>query len=320
MSCQSNDGNKVVINLAKHVANNANPETEPPSLSLIQHFFHTLTREGRSLGILPPKKKEVISWIQEQEGKILDSVPQSYAQQKNALENLASTKSEVTKRNFLPDGPTFHAWKHVASLAHYRVSQKDNPDAKVIAIDLDGCLYDYNYMMKEWLIHRGWDKNKLPDPKVYSLQEAWGIDRPTLYAEMVLAANAGQLWNDGPFLADGLAGARTIGLAGHVLSVVSARAVPGVEEIAARGTTTWLRENGLHVDKMHIVSPADPAAKLGTHFDLLIDDHPGNIEIALKHGRKAILLDREWNQDSSLPRASYDDIVTNLDFYIKGEY
>lgn len=315
MSCNSNQGSRVVIGLAKHIANSVNPDEESTSIGVIQHLFHTLTREGRAIGVPNPQKREVIAWFKGQEEKILEYTPATYGQQQTALKNLASVKNDLAE-NRLPDGPTFHAWQYTTPLAHYRAGQADNPNAKVIAIDLDGCIYDFNSAIREWLVGKGWDRDRLPEPPVYSLHQAWGIDHNSLVKEMVEASKAGKLFNEGPVLQDGLDGARELGRAGHVLSVISARSLPGAEEIISRGTTQWLRRNGLHVDKLFLVSPSIPEAKLAVHFDLLIDDHPGNIQIALDNGRKAILLDRLWNQDSNLPRASYDYIVTHLDEFL----
>ena len=315
MSCHSSQGNRVVLLVAKHIADTANTDADRTAPGVIQHFFHTLLREGKALGIPAPTQGEVLDWIQDEEEEIFEHIPRADNQQETALKNLSSVKEEVLNGT-LPSGATFHAWKYTAPLAHYRASQVDNPNAKVIAIDLDGCIYDFNSAIREWLVSKGWDRDRLSEPPVYSLHQAWGIDHNSLVTEMIEASKAGKLFNEGLYLPDGLAGARALGLAGHVLSVISARSLPGAEEIINRGTNQWLRENGLHVDKLLLVSPTIPEAKLGVHFDLLIDDHPGNVEIALKHGRKAILLDRLWNQESNLPRASYDYIVNNLEEFL----
>ena len=314
MSCHSYSGNLVTLEVAKHMADTANADTDRTSPGVIQHFFHTLLREGKALGVESPKVEEVLEWIEEQEEKIFEHIVNSTSQ-KTSLNHLNDTKKDVLEGN-LPSGPTFHAWKYTSPLAHYRASQIDNPNAKVIAIDLDGCIYDFNSAIREWLVSKGWDRNLLPEPPVYSLKQAWGIDPNTLLEEMIEASLAGKLFNEGLYLSDGLEGARALGLAGHVLSVISARSLPGVEAVINRGTSQWLRKNGLHVDKLLLVSPAIPDAKLGIHFDLLIDDHPGNVQIALDRGRKAILLDRFWNQESDLPRASYDYIVNNLEEFL----
>jgi hypothetical protein len=269
------------------------------------------------LGIPTPTEEDVVSWADQQESKILAIVPESYAQQRKTLKHLESTLHDVLNKGTLPDGPTFHAWQYTAPLAHYRASQVDNPEAKVIALDLDGCLYDFNSAMREWFVSQGLDRERFPEPNVYSLKEAWDVDHEMLVREMILAVRAGQMWNTGYQMDDGLSGARSIGLAGHVLSVVSARRLNGVEELANRTTTQWLRGNNIHVDKLMLVSPSDPAAKLSIHFDLLIDDHPGNVEVAISAGRKAILLDRAWNRTgNTLPRATYPEIVDNLDYFL----
>ena len=315
MSCHSNAGNKVSLDIARYMVNKGDLVENTIAPGLVQYLFHTLLREGKALGLTSPSSREVLLWLKEQEEKIFDYIPSVNSKQEETLKSLEKAKREVLS-NILPTGVTFYAWKHIASLTHYRANQMDNPESKVIAIDLDGCIYDFNSAMREWLVGKGWSRDVLPEPPVYSLQESWGIDHKTLAEEMAEALKAGKLFNEGLFLADGLSGARTLGLAGHVLSVISARNLPGVEEEANKGTVQWLRENGLHVDRLLLVSPSIPEAKLGVHFDLLIDDHPSNIKIALEHGRKAILLDRFWNRDSDLPRASYDYIVNNLEEFL----
>jgi hypothetical protein len=79
----------------------------------------------------------------------------------------------------------------------------------------------------------------------------------------------------------------------------------------------WLRENGIHPDRVHLADPTDPQDKLSQHFDLLVDDHPGNVEAALAAGRSAVLLNRPWNLSyTHLPRAIYPEIARDPHKYL----
>lgn len=315
MSCHSNVGNRVVLSVAKHLADSVSPESAKIKPGQIQRSFHALLREGRGFEIPAPSQEDVLAWGAKQEEKIIETVPAAYAQKKITLKNLETTINNICQYDQLPDGPTFHAWKYTAQLAHYRARQVHNPSVKTIAIDLDGCLYDYNSTMREWMVSQGWDRNQFPDPQVYAFLPSWGLDRPTWNAEMIKAVKAGFLFRTGNALGDGIAGANSIGLSGHKLLVNSSRIFGDIGHLATRFTAQWLRENDINADQLNIVG-GDPKDKLKVEFDLIIDDAPINIQTAIDAGRKAVLLDRPWNRESSLPRASYPEIVANLDFYL----
>lgn len=315
MSCHSNTGNRVVLSVAKHLADSASPEDAKVTPGQIQRSFHALMREGRHFEVPAPSQEDVLDWGDEQEEQIIKTVPDAYAQKETTLKNLETTINNVRQYEKMPDGPTFHAWKHTASLAHYRARQAHNPSPKVIAIDLDGCLYDFNSAMREWLVSQGWDRSKLTDPQVYAYLPVWGVDSQTWASEKVKAVKSGNLWRTGEALQDGLAGTTAIGLSGHKLLVNSARVFEDVGHLATRFTAQWLRDNDIHADQLNIVG-MDPSEKLKVEFDLIIDDAPSNVQAALDAGRKAILLDRPWNRESDLPRATYPEIVANLDKYL----
>jgi hypothetical protein len=304
--------------VAKHLAGSASSESSKVEPGQIQRSFHSLMREGRHYEIPAPSQDEVLHWGVEQEEQIIKTVPHAYAQKQTTLKNLDATMSEVRQYDKIPDGPTFHAWKYTAQLAHYRASQAHNPSPKVIAIDLDGCLYDFNSAMREWLVGQGWDRSKLTDPQVYAYLPVWGVDPQTWAIEKIKAIKSGNLWRSGETLEDGIAGTTAIGLAGHKLLINSARILEDTGALAARFTAQWLRENNINADQISIVG-MDPKEKLKVEFDLIIDDAPSNVQTALDAGRKAVLLDRPWNRESTLPRATYPEIVANLDKYLHAE-
>ena len=216
------------------------------------------------------------------------------------------------------DGSIFHAWKHTTDLFVYSSGRQVIPDPKRIAGDIDGCYYDFNGIMAEWLVARGWDPKKLVSPTTYSLAQAWGLPRPELKDEMQRALAAGVMFRRGSAYPEATESIRHLGLSGHRIVMNSARLMPGMELEARRATMQWLRENGIHPDETHLVHMDGGDHKLAVPFDLLIDDAPDNVRAALAAGRSAVLLDRPWNVDAvDLPRASYIEIRNDLSRFIK---
>lgn len=310
MSCHSLPGNRAVIGLARHVCV-TNVGQPPLPESVVQSHFHTLTAEGRRLYLPIPDTHEVHRWFDEQEFAASIDIPAGRARE-TALRNLARARADYRIHPEQVTGPVFHAWSHTVSLAEYTAMRRTHPKPLRIAIDLDGCLYDFNEVMREWLASRGWNPNGMPAPDTYYLHHAWEIDQDAFNHEMRLSTAAGVIFRDGSPLRDGVEGARSLGLAGHQLVVNSARRLEGLETRAEAATLQWVRQHGIHPDGIHLADPADPADKLAADWDLLIDDHPGNVRAALGAGRAAVLLDRGWNRDQAdLPRASYPEIAAN---------
>lgn len=208
------------------------------------------------------------------------------------------------------DPAMFYGWSHLWDYTLYTLSRTEAENPLVIAVDLDGCLYDFNNTMREWLVARGWDREQLIEPTQYYTQRAWGIADQVFQTEMVAALKEGIMFREGLAFPEALRSIRRLGEGGHILMGNSARNFHGEGDRSRAATLLWLRENGVHLDGLHLADPVDPKDKLSQPFDLLIDDHPGNIEAALESGRNAVLLNRPWNLSyTHLPRATYPEIA-----------
>jgi len=313
MSCHSNPGNRAVLSIARHTAATQAGHEIPIPEREAQQSFHTLLREGRSLKIETPQREEVERWFDEAEYQAASVIPRGRSRSA-ALSNLEHAWDTYHNAPENLGGETFHAWKHTPSLLSYTKERKEHPDPKRIAVDLDGCLYDFNTALREWLVARGWERESLPDPKTYSLSHSWDMHRDTLHSEMATSLAAGVLFRYGDPHTDAVPYVREIGLHGHRLVVNTARNFPGLELEARRATIQWLRDHHIHADEVAVVGTQGGVEKTKIHFDLLIDDAPDNVHAALQAGRKAILLDREWNRDTSgVTRMNYSQIWRNID-------
>lgn len=298
---------KAVHQIARHAAGNSCLGGEPVLVSIAKRATDTLRKEGTSLRLNQPSRAEVRNWIDAQEFAAAIEIPRG-VERDVTLNALAALRRALQETRV--DGATFHSWQHAQDLTKY-LARRETPEKKlVIAIDLDGCLYDFVGTMREWLVTRGWDREQMPDPTDYYLHHAWGITNEFLQAEMKASLQAGVMFRSGTPMRDGTHGVRVLGQQGHHLLINSARRLTGAGPLARRSTMLWLREQGVHPDDIHLADPVRSEDKLKPHFDLLIDDHPGNVTAALNAGRAAVLLDRPWNTVyTDVPRATYAEII-----------
>lgn len=312
MSCHSHPGNRATLTIARFVAGAATGT--PASAQEAQRTFHSLLAEGRSLKVETPDSSEVERWFDESEYQAASVIPKGRSRSAT-LANLGEAWQRYRDSGEAGlAGEAFHAWKHTPSLLAYQEAREEHPDPRRIAVDLDGCLYDFTTTMREWLIARGWQREDLPDPQTYSLTQSWQMSSELLRVEMSRALAAGVLFRRGEAFDDGIEHARRIGLKGHRLVAVTARQFPGLELEARRATIQWMRDNHIHPDETHLVGLQGGAEKNKIHYDLLIDDSPENIHAAHAAGRKAVLLDREWNRDeAAMARLDYSDISSRIE-------
>ena len=226
-----------------------------------------------------------------------------------ALRNLDIARDTWMKDPCSLPGEVFHAWRFTSGLAGYTARRAVREDPVTVAFDCDGVLYSFNNTLRTWLEGRGWSRDDMPEPTVYSLNDAWGLSNRTLHREMPLAIRAGVLWHEGEAFVEGTSAARSLGEAGHRVVVNTARSLEGMEQEATAATITWLRSHGVHPDGLHLADPFVPEDKLGIAFDVLFDDHPENVRMAINAGRRAYVVAQPWNENATdLPRAEYSEI------------
>jgi hypothetical protein len=306
--------NDTIVAVAAAVAKAANPlVTSFVRDAVLKGTWKTLLTEGKELPLRAPGAGELEVFFAHQRDLVA-----KVGQDAERAQLLAALDAAQANTGASLKAPVFYTWQHVADLTSYTLSRGHHTDRLVIAIDLDGCLYDFNSTMRAWLVSRGWDAAQLIDPTEYHLQAQWGIDASVFEQEMVVSLGDNVMFRTGAAFSDAVRGARALGEAGHVLLANSARQFPGHEHTSRAATLQWLREHGIHPDQVHLSDPYDPADKLSVPFDLLVDDHPGNVEAALDAGRAAVLLDRPWNMSTAhLPRASYAQVAADPHAFLR---
>lgn len=306
--------NDAIISVARLVTASVNPKvTSFVRDSVIRGSWETLLTEGKYLPLRDPAPEELAEFFEAQRA-LVRRHSTSPRDERQLLKALAA--SEQSTGAYLKPH-VFYTWQHLADLSGYTLSRKSASNPLTIAVDLDGCLYDFTAIMRDWLISRGWDPEDLIEPTRYNLSDEWGIDASTFQSEMKRSLGNDVMFRVGEPFPDAIRAVQQLGKAGHAIVANSARLFAGMEDKSRAATVQWLRENGIHPDDIHLADPTDPKDKLRIKFDLLIDDHPGNVEAAIKAGRGAVLLDRSWNEVyEDLPRASYAAIARNPHAYI----
>lgn len=275
--------------------------------AVIKGTWETLLVEGKPLPFHDPEPEDLAAFFRYQRDLV-----ERVTEPRLRADLLAQLDAAEVNTGAYLKPHVLYTWQHLNDLTSYTLARQTSPAPLTIAIDLDGCLYDFIATMRDWLISRGWDASGLTDPTQYYVQREWGINDKVFQEEMMRSLHHGIMFRTGGAFNDAIEGARALGLAGHTLLANSARLFPGMEDKSRSATLQWLRENGIHPDAIHLADPHDPKDKLAASFDLLIDDHPGNVEATLAAGRGAVLLDRPWNADrTDLPRATYAQIAAD---------
>lgn len=295
-----------VITIARHAAGHVCLGGEPVAQDTAQAAYDVLLKEGRALKLKSPALGDTIRFLDRMDADAVIEIPRGDIRD-TTVDTLSDARNQMRRTGV--DGPTFYAWTHLKDLIEYQDLRGTSEKPLVIAFDLDGCLYNFNSVMREWLASRGWERAAMPEPDQYYTQHAWKIDNKVFQTEMKEALRAGVMFRTGMAMRDGVHTARYLGLLGHTVLINTARNFTGLSIASKSATVQWLRENGVHPDKIHLADPVKSEDKLAEPFDLLIDDHPGNVKAALDAGRSAVLLDRPWNHIYlDLPRASYAEI------------
>ncbi len=275
---------------------------------VIVRSWKALLAEGRALPLESPTAKEVRDFYA-RSAKLVSKHVTNDILRYDLLEGLAVERAQLTRP---VDPALFYATRFLVDYSSYTLRRKKSTPSLTIAVDLDGCLYDFTGAMRKWLLTRGWSEDQLVPPTQYYSQKDWNIEQEVFNQELITALDTGDMFRVGVAYPDAIRGVRDLGLAGHNIVINTARFFNGLEGKALAATLLWLREHRVHPDLVHLANPLDKMDKLAVPFDLLIDDHPSNVETALGAGRAAVLLDRDWNVVySGLPRASYSQIAAD---------
>lgn len=172
------------------------------------------------------------------------------------------------------------------------------------AVDVDGVLYELVPELRRWFHQRHQiPLHRLPTPTVYDLENTWPITKKMLVGALIEGVQAGEIFWKGAAHQPGLDGLRALKALGCRVVLVSARDLPGVEDLCLEATVSWLTSKDAVYDDVVLASD-----KNRVDYDFLIDDYEVNVHRAHEVDRDAILVDREWNQSVDLPQAAWPQI------------
>lgn len=176
----------------------------------------------------------------------------------------------------------------------------------VVAVDIDGVLYELVDALRQWRHRRlGVPLAAMPDPGIYDLESAWGYRPGGLVADLVAGVRDGEVFWKGAAHRPGLAGVRALKAAGYRVVLVTARNLPGVEDLCLEATTSWLASPGVQVDYDELVLASD---KTTVEWHFLVDDYEKNVRAGHAAGRHAVLVNRGWNARVAMRQSHWADI------------
>ncbi|MGV8847073.1 5' nucleotidase, NT5C type [Tessaracoccus sp.] len=174
----------------------------------------------------------------------------------------------------------------------------------IVAVDLDGVTYSFTDALGQWCVtNLGLDPELVKVNNTYGY-ERWGVSQEQVLEYMIAGVREGTMFRVGPVLEDCRAPMNQIFSMGHHVMILTARDLPGVTELCRAHTVHWLdHEAKLPYDELILSS-----RKEDQKFDILIDDAPQNVRAVLAADKRAVLLDRPWNQDADdLPRITWPE-------------
>jgi uncharacterized HAD superfamily protein len=169
-----------------------------------------------------------------------------------------------------------------------------------VGVDLDGVCYRFIDALRMWIhLDEGVPLSRLPVPLPDGCSaswpcEQWGLSTDDFRRAWAKGVEAGFLFKWGlpeEGCREGLGALRDDG---HRVVVVTARAVPGVEDLAEGLTRDWLRRHALHYDELLV-----NADKCCVRTDVFVEDNPGNYDALEGAGSRPYLFDQPWNRDGS---------------------
>lgn len=176
----------------------------------------------------------------------------------------------------------------------------------VVAVDIDGVLYELVDALRQWRHRRlGVPLAAMPDPGIYDLEAAWNYPSGGLVADLVAGVKDREVFWKGAAHLPGLVGVRALKAAGHRVVLVTARNLPGIEDLCLEATETWLASPGVEVEYDELVLVTD---KTTIEWDFLVDDYEKNVRAGHGVGRHAVLVNRSWNASVSLRQSPWEDI------------
>lgn len=298
--CITHDpGSRLALSLSRRTVPDADEPTRLAALS-------TLHAEARTAGLtqVQAAPSEVEAWL-DHTHVALAGADMQHTYRDYCARRLDQVEVEYRRDPSRIDAGRLHTWRHLESVIAADAARQVRERPARVAFDLDGCVYSFD-VLRHWMTARGYAVPDTPQDR-YSMPAYLGISQEQFFAEMRASVQAGLLFRRGEAYPDGLAAVRAIYQSGHQVVILTARNLPGAEAPCHQATVQWLRETGVPFDELVITH-----RKEQVDFDVLIDDHPGNVEQVTAAGKRAVLLDRPWNRLEGHPgheRVRYRDVI-----------
>jgi 5'(3')-deoxyribonucleotidase len=256
-----------------------------------EQIIRRLGREARQVGLQhTPAHREAVEALLDATEFDLEAYPMDPTYRALCLQRLNRLRaSYAADPNSITEEHTY-AWQYLRAVAGNEVGREHRTDPLTVGVDVDGVLYDCHLMANTWMDARGIPRAHDHMDR-YDLATFRGISQAELMAEFDAAVRAGAMFRYGDALPDGTAAVRRIYQAGHRVTIITARDLPGLEQESTIATLRWLHDKAIPFDTLQVTS-----AKQQVEFDVLIDDAPRNAEAMTAHGRRAVILDRPWNR------------------------
>lgn len=149
-------------------------------------------------------------------------------------------------------------------------------DRKVLNIDLDGVVYDFNDALRTFVTDRTWPESPdLPDPTNWWYHDQWGMTKDEWYSWFRLGVEWGEIWRHGDPIPNSVSTLWDLDAAGFLIRIVTSRLVhKGLHSKAVISTAKWLDHNNV---PYHSISFVGPEGKRQIGGSVLVDDNAHNV-------------------------------------------
>lgn len=175
----------------------------------------------------------------------------------------------------------------------------------LINIDLDGVVYPFHDVYREWLIRNGYDEFDVSVAHftAWEMWDALGMSYGEWQGEFRRGVADGYIWEQGEPIEDSKKYLWKLSDDGHNLRIVTRRLVHKFNHARSVETTVhWLDRH--NIPYHDIVFIGFKHNKEHYPCDFAIDDNPEHVAEQLRNKTRAYLFSQPWNQKSTLPRVN----------------
>ncbi|WP_179377833.1 hypothetical protein [Rhodococcus sp. ACS1] len=178
-----------------------------------------------------------------------------------------------------------------------------------IGLDLDGCLYNFEDSLREFLRSEDYPEGLMTEPQRWSFHDDWGLSYEEFRDACNEGVDEGYVFSCGEPYEGVQEGVRRIKEMGHSIHIITARAY-GSPGMAQLNTARWLAAYGIEYDTLTFSHD-----KTVVQTDVMLEDNIGNYEALEAAGTIAVLMDRPWNRGT--PEDYRRTRVLSMDHFVE---